>query len=290
MENRPGAATQPISRSVDPMALEVARTLRDAIDAECVILFGSRCRSDWTERSDLDLMIINPELPDPPTMYGIQEIARQIVNQIYPTSLDIDFVYMSSEEYDRKSRRTINSVARMARREGIKMPRNPGSYSGHHDDDDRNDYSEEYIERERRIADANMHYRSMHGLLDLGFEDRNTAYNAHQALEHGMKALISAQGFQYPHSHNLTLLANTIRQHDPERHRPFQSNLEQLNNYAGGPRYGPLPNPVRDFRQMANDVTDDLEQIHQQIAQLTGEDPWSVPPEGTTGTVRPRRR
>ena len=45
----------------DPKALHVAKTLREAIDAECVILFGSRARADWTSRSDIDLMIINPD-------------------------------------------------------------------------------------------------------------------------------------------------------------------------------------------------------------------------------------
>ena len=46
------------------MALRVAKGLRDAIDAECVILFGSRARGDWTERSDIDLMIIDPDLSE----------------------------------------------------------------------------------------------------------------------------------------------------------------------------------------------------------------------------------
>ena len=44
----------------DYRAIEVAKTLRDLIDAECVILFGSRCRDDWRDRSDVDLMVINP--------------------------------------------------------------------------------------------------------------------------------------------------------------------------------------------------------------------------------------
>ena len=68
------------------------------------------------------------------------------------------------------------------------------------------------------------------------------------------------------------------------------SNLEQLNNFAGGNRYGPLQTPVSDYTDMANRVTDDLNLIYDEIARLTGEDPWAVPPEGSNDPIQPRHR
>ena len=41
---------------------------------------------------------------------------------------------------------------------------------------------------------------------------------------------------------------------------------------------------------MANRVTDDLSRIYEEITRLTGEDPWSVPPEGSSDPIVPRHR
>ena len=280
---------RPFKSGHDPRAVRVADSLRKAIDAECVILFGSRARGDWTDRSDLDLMIINPVLPDQAAASNVQSIARRLMEQNYSQFMDADFVYMTSEEYARKSLHSINSVARMAFREGVKMPRDPENYQESYNEEG-NDYSEEYAERDLRISQANMHYASMHALLDLGWENRAVAYHAHQSLENGMKALISALGHEYPHTHRLDLLVGEITLRDPQREWRFASSFETLNNNAGGSRYGPLLTPIADYRQMANSVTEDLDLVYRRTEELTGEDPWNIPPEGSTDTVSLRMR
>ena len=121
-------------------------------------------------------------------------------------------------------------------------------------------------------------------------QDRGVVFQAHQALENGMKALISALENRYPHHHDLTALVTTIQRTDLERDWRLHSDLQQLNGYAGAARYGQVLNPVTDFIQMANDATNDLEQLHQRILELTGDDPWSIPPEANSDTVEPRRR
>ena len=281
----------PVRAGPDARALGVARALRDAFDIECVILFGSRARADWTERSDIDLMIIEPELSElKRRMSDIQQTARELARLAYQDDVDIDFVYLSRAEYERKSLHTLNHVARFARREGIAVPRNPDSFIR---DDGMNyeiDSSDEPVERTLRIAHANMYYRAMHGMMDLGITDRVTAYNAHQTLEHAMKALISAQGHEYRHTHALDLLLGDIRANDPHLDLPPGSDLGQLNNFAGGTRYGPLLTPISDYTDMANRVTDDLNRVYGEIARLTGENPWAVPPEGSDDPIEPRRR
>ena len=284
MTTTPHATVGNVNRGHDSRALYVARVIRDLTNAECVILFGSRSRKDWTGSSDIDVMVITPGQPTQADEIRITSAAEEILDQTYAESPAMDLVVLSSEQYRRRSR-SINNVAAIASREGIKLTRNPDDYAGHEYDDDA-----EREDRIQRVADANMHYRNLNLMLDAGVEDRGTVFQAHQSLKHGMKVLISVLGNQYTHRHSLTALANTIRQNDPEQDWQFHSNLWQLNGYAGAARYGQALDPVTDFRQMANDVTNDLEQIHQRIAELTGEDPWTIPPETDANPVIPRRR
>lgn len=273
----------------DARALQVAKALRDATDVECVILFGSRARSDWTERSDIDLMIIEPEFPDLDRRIDIECIGRKRVEQMYDIFMSVDFVFLSRCEYERKSVHTLNHVSRFARREGIIIPRNPEDFPGNDAPDDPS-HSDEPMERQLRIADANTHYRAMHAMMDTGLTDKVTALNAHQALEHAMKALISAQGYEAPHLHALDRLLTHIHANNPTLNLQPRSNLLQLNNFAGGSRYGPLLTPISDYTDMANRVTDDLSRIYDEIFRLTGENPWAMPPEGSNDPIQPRYR
>ncbi len=273
-----------VNQGHDPRAISVAQAVRDLIDAECVILFGSRSRKDWSDYSDIDIMVITPEPPTQTDESKITVAAEKILRRAYAESPALDLVMLSTEQYHRRSR-SINNVAAIASREGIKLTRNPEDYIGHEFD-----AASEREERIRRIADANMHYQNMNLMLDAGVQNRGVVFQAHQALENGMKALISALGNQYPHLHSLTELANVIEQSDRERDWSFHSNLSQLNGYAGAARYREALDPVADFAQMADDVTNDLEQVHRRIVELTGEDPWTVPPEANSDPVGPRYR
>ena len=281
----------PVKAGSDARALRVAQALRDAIDAECVILFGSRARADWTERSDIDLMIVEPAVPEPEQREKIESIGKSLVKQAYQDCafVPVDFVYLTRVAYERKSVHTLNHVARFARRDGIIVPRNPDDFPGSEAPDDP-DHCDEPMERQLRIADANTHYRAMHALMDAGLTDKVVAYNAHQLLEHAMKALISAQGHEYRHTHALDLLLGDIRANDPHLDVQPRSNLLQLNNFAGGNRYDPLLTPISDYTDMANRVTDDLNRVYSEVARLTGENPWAVPPEGSDDPIEPRYR
>ena len=286
--------TQPAPADVgigpDVRAVRVAKALREAVDVECVILFGSRARGDWTERSDIDLMIIEPDTSELiRRMDDIQRTAGELARLAYHGDVGIDFVYLSRAEYELKSRHTLNHVARFARRDGIAMARNPDDFPGYDATDDP-DHGDEPMERRLRIAHANMYYRAMHVMMDSGITDRVTVYNAHQALEHAMKALISAQGHEYLHVHELDRLLTQIRANDANLQWQPVSDLGQLNNFAGGNRYGPLLTPVSDYTDMANRVTDDLNRIYDEITRLTGENPWAVPPEGSNDPIQPRYR
>ena len=276
--------------AADPKAVDLARQLRQRIDADCVILFGSRAIGDWSTHSDIDLMVLVDQLPDQATdddtYYKVLALARTL----FGSPIGIDLLFMTHTRFKRMSETNINHVASRARRYGIIMPRNPEEYSHRYDDEYEYEHDAHHTEAQHRIASANLHYRDMHGLLDLELQGANAAYLAQQAVDHAMKALISALGQEYNTHHQTRNLASDIRRLDPSQPWRFTSNLGQLDNFAGGGRYDHALTPIQDFREMANNVTDDLDLIYQGIQNITGADPWSTPAEGTSNIVRPRWR
>lgn len=274
----------------DPKAIAAAKHLRQAIDADCVLLFGSRARTDWNDESDLDLVVLNNAAPDQGTILNAQDTATKIAGETFGRHITVDVLFMTHGDFNRLSRQTINHVAARARKQGIFMPRNPEDYGSVYGENYEQNDQLEYQERERRISDANVHYRNMHGLLDLGFEDKDTAFLAQQTIENAMKALISALGDEYSTHHSTRAFARDIRRLDPSQDWRFASNLGQLDNFAGGNRYGPTIAPVLDYREMANNVTQDLDLIYERIQELTGINPWEVPPEGASENIAPRWR
>ena len=268
--------------------MSVAREVRERMDAECVILFGSRSRADWTGESDIDLMAIVRDRPDRDEQTRATDMARRILDEAYSDRdyMPMDLIFMAESEYRRRAK-SVNHVAAIASREGIKLPRDPEDYA---EPESEIDDEVEREDRVQRVVHANTYYDSMNALLDMGRQNMSVVFQAHQALEHGMKALISALGHRYPHTHDLNKVADAIREIDKERVWRFDSDLEQLSGYAGGNRYFAATNPVRDFTIMANAVTDDLSRIYRRVAELTGEAPWSVPPDDGSAPISPRRR
>ena len=288
MTSAPVLAAASVNRGYDPRAVSVAREVRERMDAECVILFGSRSRADWTGESDIDLMAIVRDSPDQDEQTRATDMARRILDEAYSERdyMPMDLVFMAEDEYRRRAK-SINHVAAIASREGIKLPRDPEDYA---EPESEIDDEVEREDRVRRISDANVHYDDMNVLLDMGRRTRTIVYHAHQALENGMKALISALGHRYSHTHRLDNLADAISENDKGRVWRFDSDLEQLSGYAGGNRYFEATDPVTDFTIMANAVTDDLSRIYRRVAELTGEDPWRVPPSEDSAPISPRRR
>ena len=124
MVTTPHITIENANRGHDPRAVSVAQAMRDLIDAECVILFGSRSRKDWTGGSDIDIMVITPELPTQADEIRITAAAEQLLDRTYDESPIIDLVVLSCEQY-RKRSGSINNVAAIASREGIKLTLNP---------------------------------------------------------------------------------------------------------------------------------------------------------------------
>ena len=288
MASAPIIISESANAGYDPRAVSVAQKARERIDAECIILFGSRSRADWNGDSDIDLMAIVRDAPARDERERATETVRRILSETYSERgcMPMDLLFLSEDDYRRRAK-SVNNVAAIASREGIKLARAPEDYA---EPETEIDHEVEREDRIRRISDANAHYDNMNVLLDMARRNRTTVFQAHQVLEHGMKALISARGRRYPHTHDLNTLADAISQSDIARRWRFASDLTQLSGYAGGDRYTEETNPVTDFTRMANAVTDDIELIYRRIQEITGEDPWSVPPDDNSEPISPRPR
>ena len=63
MTTAPDITVINVNQGHDHRAVSVAQEVHDLINADCVILFGSRSRKGWTDRSDIDIMVITQEPP-----------------------------------------------------------------------------------------------------------------------------------------------------------------------------------------------------------------------------------
>ena len=280
----------------DPKAVAAAHDLRERLNAECVILLGSRARGDYRDnKSDVDFIAIISGQVDRAAEIRVREAAAQAVIKNYGFHLPFDSIAMTPGDYQLKSRHTVNHPAASAAREGIFMPRNEGEYERQTEGNPeyQNDYREEFQMTQDRIGDANSHYASMQGLIDMNADDVTVLGAAQRALEHGLKAYISARTSSYGTTHDLEELAERMQEllrRDPDSEpMEFQSNLERLTAFSGAQSYGPLT-AEDDYNELANRVTTDLVQIYSFIERVTGQDPWETPTRLRGLQVEPRIR
>lgn len=254
----------------DPKALAVGRTVLHATGAEDVILFGSRARGDYREDSDIDLLLVCNSPKDYALRVKVRDSAKATASVLYGGPVGVDLIWVSSEEFD-LMRRSHNHVTAVAVEEGINM----SGESARIEDGDR---SNEWTVTNQRCRHSRAHLRSMRRSVEDQEIDIIVGQQAQQALEHAMKALISACGLRYRRLHDLVAIENDMRQADQGFRQTLESPLHQLNEYGGSERYAEPEEPLGDHNQLYLQVESDVQRIFQRIAELTGRDPWQDQP------------
>ena len=263
-------ASPPPLAGYDAKALAVAQTVLRESGADNVILFGSRARGDYRPDSDIDLLLAHPGRSDDDVRDKARCAAAAKTRSVYPEKTLVDLIWFTPQEYDRL-RRSINSVAAIAAREGIAMDGQP---AGNSHNGETGDYSAEWTITGQRCYRARAHLR----MLRRAIQDREImlmiGQQAHQAMEHAIKALISAAGRRYPRHHELLDLETVMRRADPGFTAQLESPLKELNDYGGGLRYDGPYAPLGDPNELYRLVESDVGRIFRRIAALTGQDPW----------------
>jgi predicted nucleotidyltransferase len=93
---------------------QVVRRITAAAKPQRVILFGSYGRGDADEGSDLDLMVVLPEVSD---KYGEMVRLHKAVGSV---GVGVDVLVYSEEEYQRRSQ-VPGTVLYRARKEGRRL-------------------------------------------------------------------------------------------------------------------------------------------------------------------------
>ena len=221
----------------DPRAAAVTARLRAAVDADCVILFGSRARGDWTEQSDIDLLLLQADEPTAAEQELAAKISDAAAQESYRRPVPVQLVWRTREDF-RHNRRYSNSVETNAVREGIVMPRDPNQYSTADYEDDATEYEYDWGEYEDRMQHAEAHLETFRVIAELGHNDVVIGQQGQNALEHGLKALLAAHGASYRNTHNIGELLGNARHYDPEL-RDFRLSIlpDIYTEYAGGQGY-----------------------------------------------------
>ena len=254
----------------DANALAVAQTVLRETGADEVILFGSRARGDYRADSDIDLLLVHPGRNDDAVRDNARCVAAAKTRSVYPEKTLVDLIWFTPQEYDRL-RCTINSVAAIATKEGIAMDGQP---AGNSHNGETGDYSAEWTVTSQRCYHARAHLRNLRLLIENREIMLMIGQQAHQAMEHAIKALISAAGRRYPRHHELLDLETAMRRADPSFTAQLESPLKELNDYGGGLRYDGPYAPLGDPNELYRLVESDVGRIFQRIAALTGQDPW----------------
>ena len=215
----------------DPLALRVARELHRAEQPELTILFGSRARGDYEDdRSDIDILLVREKTPTLEQRGLIENQAGKLARSLYGWEVPIQTVWQTPPEFD-QMRRTVNHVVARALNDGVIMARDSEDYESR--------YSQEWTVTSERLRHAENHLVMFDMAINSGRAnlDDMIGLHAHQVLEHGMKALISARGWQYKTIHNLNELVGDVRRADPEFRFRLEIRGEICNQYAGRGEY-----------------------------------------------------
>ena len=260
-----------MGRKHDKKALAVGQAVQQETGAVEVILIGSRARGDYHEQSDFDFILIHPRWrEDEEIRHKAWCAAKATAETLYGEFVPVDFVWFTPEEFDYR-RRSINSIAAIATEEGITMDGQPAGDVYPNDD---GDYSNEWSNTDQRCYHTRSHLRTLRLVIDGRGALIMIGQQAHQTLEHAMKALVSASGRRYAHHHNLVTLEQDTRRFDRGFTQPLESDLTALNDYSGRLKYDKPYLPLGDREELYRKVLTDTQKIFERVALLAGKDPW----------------
>ncbi len=239
----------------DQRALTVARAVHEREQPLATILFGSRARGDYEEgRSDIDIMLVQPAVPDGAYKGSLGEWAEGVVRAAYGRRVPVQLVWISEQGFS-EGKRYINHVVTQALFDGVIVTQNPEEYHNRDADDGKTEYEYDWTPYNERLRHAEVHLEALILCATSGMNDLIIGQQAQNTLEHAMKALLEAHRARYQRTHNIGDLLGRVRDVDPDL-RGFQFSIppDIYTQYAGEQGYRltrrqPLLSEQPDYRE-----------------------------------------
>lgn len=219
-----------------------------AVDARCVILFGSRARGDHRPDSDVDLAVVTTE-----TELGVQE--RHDLREQARAAAEaaagerfrhIDLLIWTEAEY-RAKKRSINHVAGRAWREGVVLYGVHETLPGEEIVSELDNAHELMRMCQRQLRGINnMHDETL-------FPEELFGFHAQRGAELAFKAWITLLGQRYERTHNVADLLAILASNGVRAAQPF-AHLATLTPYAVKYVYEEIENPTMDRQYIASEV------------------------------------
>ena len=269
-----------LHKKADPKAVAVAQAVQEQVQSDAVIvLFGSRARGDYRQRSDIDLMMLVPDrdASGHDAWAAASRAARAAAEREYGHSVEVDVLQIDHPRF-RRGRRAVNHVAYDIIKDGIPMTQIP--FSAIDPDADGDDgYPDNWPDISERLKDALDSFRHMRYDLADGAE-KYLGRSAQETLEHSYKALISALGVTYPRTHDLRELEARLDQLSERHGLNIPPSDGWLDNFSGGERYSappPIPISPQEFFEQVEQVKD---AIVARVYDITGTSEADLHPDG----------
>ncbi len=259
----------------DPRAEQVARAVHAVLNPAQTILFGSRARGDYRWHSDIDIFIVTGSETEPDYRKRAKGVAEEARQELLPEADKVDVVCWTMARF-LDGRPLRNNLANHVARDGVPiMPPEEIGYSS--------DYGAEAIDWNNvrtRVRDAMDNAYAIQQTVDPSLTPGKVlGHIAQQALEHGYKALLGANGHNYPvgwRGHDLVGLIALVRERlDLPADFPVPDEYHSyLTEYAGSAIYADDLPPLNRSR-IHVEIPAAIEQLISLIVETSGYDPGS---------------
>ena len=265
----------------DQRTLTVVQTIRDIIEPEDILLFGSRARGDWSDDSDIDILTIAQREPDTKRKYRQAMLAgRAKALEIYgyPVKIDLARYSPAAFQYYRQARTHLTYAAV---KDGISMNREATGYGnqyGELEPNNRPDVEQRFINYQRQVLAAENN-------LDAGLGYEEVGHNMQRCLENALKGFLAyleyddGQNNEWQRTHDIGGLQNAVLTFETGRQILGDNNLSFLTEYAITIPYEGVHDPLPDEADVLTQIKDIVGKMMDFIAEDAGRDlPRYFPP------------
>ena len=223
----------------DPLALEVVRVMDEMLQPKDMLLFGSRCRGDWNDNSDIDaLAIMDDGHPGTERYRETLRAGRARALELYGHAIGVDLAIYSLDQFQRM-RMARTHMAWNVAREGISM-RHGGE----------NEYGNEYPEPEvpdnwpdieRRFLNAQRHLDDAEGMLEMGLSRESVGWQLQHSIENALKGFLAHMDHpeenpgrwdSWTRSHDVERLQDLVNGYEEGRSMLQNRDFSELTEYA----------------------------------------------------------